>query len=74
VDLLVTRERGKLLDTRLHVMAVHPFALGDAGQIDIIDHGLVRLDDAVGQRNAEIALRPEDRDPQPPLGPDLLLG
>jgi hypothetical protein len=58
---------------RLHVVPGDPLALRDAREINIVDHCLVRLDDPVRQRDPEVALGPQDREPQPALHPDLLL-
>ena len=47
VDVLVPGERAELLDPGLHVVPGDPLPLGDRRQVDLVDHPLVRLDDAV---------------------------
>ena len=74
MDVLVPAERGELLDPRLHVVPGDAFAGGDRVQVDLVDDGLVGLDDAVGHVDPEVALRPEHRDPELPLEHDLVLG
>ena len=41
-------------------------------EVDLVEHRLVRLDDAVGHVDAELALGAEHRDPQPALEPTIL--
>ena len=41
VHMLVAGQRVELLDARLDVVAQHPLALGDRGEIDVVDHPLV---------------------------------
>ena len=43
-------------------------------EVDLVDHRLVVLDDAVGHVDAELALGPQHGHPQPPLEHDLVLG
>ena len=50
VDVLVPRERAELLDPRLHVVPRHALTGRDAVQVDLVDHGLVVLDDARRER------------------------
>ena len=47
MDVLVPGERAELLDPRLHVVPGDPLALGDRGEVDLVDDPLVGLDDAV---------------------------
>ena len=71
VHMLVAGQRVELLDARLDVVAQHPLALGDRGEIDVLDHPLVVVDDAVGNVDAQLGLRAQHRQPQPALGDDL---
>ena len=64
VDVLGPGERGELLDARLHVVACDLLAGVDRGQVDLVDDGFVRLDHAVGHLDAELALCPEDGQPE----------
>src|SRR5262249_60844034 len=41
--------------------------------VDVVDPALVRRHDAVGHRYPEVALRPQDGEPQPAFGAHLLL-
>ena len=45
MDLLVAGERVELLDAGLHVVPGDPLALGDGGEVDLVEHPLV-----VGER------------------------
>ena len=74
MDVLVAGERAELLDPRLHVVPGDPLAGGDRVEVDLVDDRLVGLDHAVGHVDAEVALRLEHRDPEPPLEHDLVLG
>jgi hypothetical protein len=74
VDVLGAGERSELVDARLHIVTRDLLPLGDRGEVDVVDHCLVRLDDAVGGLDPEVPLGLEDRDPQPALQPDLVLG
>ncbi len=78
VDVLVPGEGGELLDPRLDVVARHPLARGDRGEVDALlttgDDLLVGLDHAVGYVDPELALGTEDGDPEPALEDDLVLG
>ena len=47
----------ELLDARLHVVAGDRLAAPDRVEVDVVDDLLVRLDDAVGHVDAEVALR-----------------
>ena len=71
VHVLVAGQRVELLDARLDVVAQHPLALGDRGQVDVLDHPLVVVDDAVGHVDAQFGLRAQHRQPQPAFGDDL---
>ena len=73
MDVLVAGERAELLDPRLHVVPGDPLARGDRLEVDLVDDVLVGLDHAVGHVDAEVALRLQHRDPQPPLEHDLVL-
>jgi hypothetical protein len=73
VDVLVAGERAELLDAGLHVVPGDLLAGRDGGQVDLVDHGPVVLDDPVGHVHAEVALRLQHRDPQLPLQDDLVL-
>ena len=64
----------ELLDARLHVVAGDPLARGDRREVDVVDDRLVGLDDAVGDVDAEVALRLEHGDPELALEHDLVLG
>ena len=72
--MLVARQRVELLDARLDVVAQHPLALGDRGQVDVVDHPLVVVDHAVGNLDAQLGLRAQHRQPQSALADDLGLG
>jgi hypothetical protein len=74
VHVLVPGQRAELLDARLHVVAGDALAGRDGGQVDLLDDPLVVLHDAVGHVDAELALGPQHRDPQPALQHDLALG
>ena len=73
MDVLVAGEGIELLDARFDVMARHPLALGDRGEVDPIDHPRVIGDDTLGHLDTEIGLGPEDREPQAALGHDPVL-
>jgi len=73
VDVLVSGERGELLDARLDVVPGDALPRRDAGEVHVVEHPLVRLDDAVRDVDAEVALGPQHRQPQAALGADLLL-
>ena len=74
MDVLVAGERAELLDPRLHVVPGDLLAGGDARQVDVLHDGLVVGDHPVRHVDAEILLRSEHGDPQPPLEHDLVLG
>ena len=71
VHMLVAGQRVELFDARLDVVAQHPLALGDRGEIDIGDHPLVIVDDAVRNVDTQLGLRPQHREPQSALADDL---
>ena len=73
VHVLVPGERAELLDPRLDVVAGDPLARGDGGEVDLLDDALVVRDRLLGDVDAEVALRPQHRDPQPALQHDLVL-
>ena len=77
VDMLEPGEVVELLDAGLHVMLGDPLAVGDRAQVDAIDHALIGGDHRIrvipAEVDTEVTLRREDRDPQSPLGGDLLL-
>ncbi len=73
VDVLGAGECSELLDAGLHVVAGDLLAVGDRLEVDLVDDGLVRLDDAVGRLDTEILLGHEDGDPQSALEDDLVL-
>ena len=74
VRVLVPGERVELLDARLDVVARDPLAGGDRGEVDVVDHGAVVVEDTVGDVDPELGLRGEHRDPQLALEGDLALG
>ena len=58
VHMLVAGQRVELLDAGLHVVANHPLARGDRGQVDVLEHPLVVGDHAVGHTSdAQLRLR-----------------
>ena len=71
VHMLVAGQRVEFLDAGLHVVAQHPFARGDRGQVDVLEHPLVVVHHAVGYVDAQLRLRAQHRQPQPALGDDL---
>ncbi len=71
VHVLVAGQRVELLDAGLDVVARDPFARGDRGQVDLLEHPLVVGDHAVGHRHAQFGLRTEHGDPQSSFGDDL---
>ena len=52
MDVLVAGQGGELLDPGLHVVAGDPLPRLDAGQVDLVDHRLVVVDDLVGDVDA----------------------
>jgi hypothetical protein len=74
VDVLVAGERTELLDPGLHIVAGDALPSRDRGQVDLPDDGLVVLDDAIGDVDAEILLSLHHRDPEPALQHDLVFG
>ena len=74
VDVLVAGEGRELLDAGLDVVAGDPLPGLDRVEVDLVDDGFVGLDGAVGHVDAELGLRPEDREPQSSLEHDLVLG
>ena len=73
VHVLVPGERAELLDPRLDVVAGDPLARRDRGEVDLLDDPLVVRDRLLGDVDAQVALRAQHRDPQPPLQHDLVL-
>ena len=77
VHVLVAGEGVELLDPGLDVVPGDPLPGGDAGQVDRVDHCLVRGEDrrrvVAAQVHAEIVLGGEHGEPEPPLGDDLAL-
>ncbi len=71
VDVLVAGEFGELLDAGLDVVLGDALALGDRGEVDLLEHALVVGDHAVGDGHAQLVLGLEHRQPQAPLGLDL---
>jgi hypothetical protein len=69
--MLVARQRVEFLDAGLHVVAKHTLARGDRGQVDVLEHPLVVRHHTVGYIDAQLGLRHQHRQPQPPLGDDL---
>ena len=74
VDVLVARQRAELLDAGLDVVASDAFAPSDRVEVDLLDDRFIRLDHAVGDRDTQVALCAEDREPQLPLEHHLALG
>ena len=74
MDVLVPGQGAELLDAGLHVVACDPFTRGDRGQIDLVDHGFVVGDDAIGHVDAEVGLRSQHGEPEAALLHHLLLG
>jgi len=72
VDVLVAGQGAELLDARLHVVAGDALPGVDGSQIDVIDHGFIRLDHPVGHVDAQVALRLQDGEPQPSLEDHLV--
>ena len=56
--------RAKLYTAIVVVVAGLALPGVDRRQVDLVDHGLVGLDDAVVDGDAEAALRPQDGDPE----------
>ncbi len=74
VHVLVPGEVVELLDPGLHVMAGDLLALGDRGQVDLVQDTLVVGDRRVGHLDPEVLLGPQHGEPELPLQPHLLLG
>ena len=74
VDVLVAGESGELLDPRLHIVTRDLLAVADRLEVDLVDHGLVGLDDARGDVDPQVALGAQHGDPQLALEHDLVLG
>ena len=75
VDVLVPGQRVELLDAGLHVVARHALAGVDRVEVHAVDDGLVGGDHLVGvspaEVDAQVALRPQHREPELPLRDDL---
>lgn len=74
VDLLVAGEGVELLDPRLDVVAGDFFALGDRGQVDLVDDTFVIGEGGVRHLDPEVLLSAQHRQPQPAFQLHLLLG
>lgn len=74
VDLLVTGEGVELLDAGLDVVPGHLLALGDRGQVDLVEDALVIGEGRVGYLDPEVLLGAQHRQPQLTFQLHLLLG
>ncbi len=74
VDLLVAGEGVELLDPGLHVMPGDLLALGDGGQVHLVEHALVVGEGGVRHLDPEVLLSAQHRQPQLTLQLHLLLG
>ena len=73
VGVLVAGERRELLDAGLHVVTGDALTGIDGGQVDLVDHSLVRGHRIGRDVDAEVGLRPHDGDPEPALEHDLVV-
>ncbi len=74
VHVLVAGQGVELLDAGLDVVAGHPLAGGDGGQVDLIEYPLVIGDGRFRDVHTQFPLRAQHREPQSALGHDLRLG
>ncbi len=74
MDVLVPGEGVELLDPGLHIVPGDLLALGDRGQVDLVEHPLVVGEGGVGHLDAEVLLGPQHGEPELTLQLHLLLG
>ena len=72
VDLLVAGKGTELVDAGLDVVAADPLAGRDGLKVHLVDDAPVGIDRAVGDLHSEVCLGLQNRQPQMPLGDDLV--
>ncbi len=73
MHVLLSSQGAELLDPRLDVVSSHPLTAGNRVEVDVVDHGSVRLNHSVGHVDAKGPLRLQDGEPELALEAHLVL-